>query len=113
MPDFERGTVVANGLEFHYLATGSGPLALCLHGFPDSPWTYRYLLPELARAGYRAVTPFMRGYAPTEVPADGRYHPSALAADVVALHQAWGGAARAVLIAHDWGAVAAYGGAAL
>ena len=51
MPDFERGTVEANGLQFHYLATGSGPLALCVHGFPDSPWTYRHLLPELGRAG--------------------------------------------------------------
>jgi len=92
---------------------GEGPLALCLHGFPDSPWTYRYLLPELAKAGYRAVAPFMRGYAPTEVPADGRYQTSTLAADVVALHGALGGDARAVLIAHDWGSIAAYGGAAL
>lgn len=54
MPDLERGTVEANGLEFHYLAAGSsGPLALCVHGFPDSPWSYRHLLPELAEAGYR------------------------------------------------------------
>jgi len=113
MPEFKTGAVQANGLRFLYREMGEGPLALCLHGFPDSPWTYRYLLPELARAGYRAVAPFMRGYAPTEVPADGRYQTSALAADVVALHQALGGDARAVLIAHDWGAVAAYGGAAL
>jgi len=55
----------------------------------------------------------MRGYAPTEVPTDGRYHTSSLAADVVALHGALGGDAHAVLIAHDWGSVAAYGGAAL
>jgi pimeloyl-ACP methyl ester carboxylesterase len=55
----------------------------------------------------------MRGYAPTEVPTDGRYHTSSLAADVVALHGVLGGDAHAVLIAHDWGSVAAYGGAAL
>lgn len=48
MPEFGRGEVRANGLRFHYLEMGEGPLALCLHGFPDSPWTYRYLLPELA-----------------------------------------------------------------
>lgn len=113
MPEFTTGVVQANGLRFHYLEIGEGPLALCLHGFPDSPWTYRHLLPELAKAGYRAVAPFMRGYAPTEVPADGRYHTSSLAADVVALHGALGGDAHAVLIAHDWGSVAAYGGAAL
>jgi pimeloyl-ACP methyl ester carboxylesterase len=92
---------------------GNGPLALCLHGFPDSPWSYRYLLPELAKAGYRGVAPFMRGYAPTEVPANGCYQTSILATDVVALHQALAGDSRAVLIAHDWGALAAYGSAAL
>ena len=113
MPEFKTGVVRANGLRFHYLEEGEGPLALCLHGFPDSPWSYRYLLPALAKAGYRAVAPFMRGYAPTEVPPDGRYHTSSLAADVVALHGALGGDAHAVLIAHDWGSVAAYGGAAL
>jgi pimeloyl-ACP methyl ester carboxylesterase len=54
----------------------------------------------------------MRGYAPTEIPSDARFHASDLAGDVVALHDALGGDGRAVLIAHDWGAVAAYGGAA-
>ena len=61
--DFDTGEVRENGLRFHYLARGEGLLALCLHGFPDSPWTYRYLLPELAEAGYRAVAPFNRGFA--------------------------------------------------
>ena len=109
VPDFNRGVVQANGLRFHFLEMGEGPLALCLHGFPDSPWTYRYLLPELAKAGYRAVAPFSRGYAPTEVPSDGRYSTGTLVADVNALHEALGGNGNAVLIAHDWGAAAAYG----
>jgi pimeloyl-ACP methyl ester carboxylesterase len=113
MPEFKTGSVRANDLRFHYLEIGEGPLALCLHGFPDSPWTYRFLLPELARAGYRAVAPFMRGYAPTEVPANGSFQTSALAADVAALHEALSGGADAMLIAHDWGSIAAYGGAAL
>lgn len=110
---FKTSTVQASGIQFHYLEVGTGPLALCLHGFPDSPWTYRYLLPELAKAGYRAVAPFMRGYAPTEVPADGNYQTSMLAADVVALHEALGGDEKSVLIGHDWGSVAALGAAAL
>ena len=109
MSDFKTGTVQANGLRFQYLEQGEGPLALCLHGFPDSAWTYRYLLPKLAEAGYRAVAPFMRGYAPTEIPADGPYETKTLAADANALHQALGGGNNAVLIAHDWGAVTAFG----
>ena len=92
MPELERGTVEANGLEFHYLAGGSGPLALCLHGFPDSPWTYRHLLPELARAGWRAVAPFNRGFAPTELPADRHHvHTSTMVADALALNAALDG----------------------
>lgn len=105
----KRGSVRANGLRFEFLEAGEGPLALCLHGFPDSPWTYRHLLPVLAQAGYRAVAPFMRGYAPTEIPPDGDFSTRALAADVNALHPALGGTDQAVLIAHDWGAAAAYG----
>jgi pimeloyl-ACP methyl ester carboxylesterase len=105
-------TVRANGLEFGLLAAGSGPLALCLHGFPDTAHTWRHLLPALAGAGFHAVAPFMRGYAPTAVPADGAYQLGALIADAVALHEALGGGGDAVLIGHDWGAEAAYGAAA-
>ena len=110
--DLATGVVRANGLEFHYLEAGSGPLALCLHGFPDSPFTYRYLLPALAAAGYHAVVPYMRGYHPTQIPS--RYtNTKDLAADVAALRKALGGDDQAVLIAHDWGAVATYGAAQL
>src|SRR3954465_14071204 len=110
MAELERGTVEANGLEFHYLASGTGPLVLCLHGFPDSPWTYRHLLPELAREGYRAIAPFSRGYAPTTLPPDGRHISiGTLVDDVGALHDALGGGDDAVLIGHDWGAAAARG----
>ena len=105
-------TVRANGLEFGLLEAGSGPLALCLHGFPDTAHTWRHLLPALAGAGFHAVAPFMRGYAPTAVPADGAYQVGALAADAVALHEVLGGGGDAVLIGHDWGAEAAYGAAA-
>jgi len=94
------------------LEAGSGPLALCLHGFPDAAWTWRHLLPDLAGAGFHAVAPFMRGYAPTEVPADGAYQLGALVADAVALHEVLDGDGDAVLIGHDWGAEAAYGAAA-
>ncbi len=105
-------TVRANSLEFGVLEAGSGPLALCLHGFPDAAHTWRHLLPALAGAGFHAVAPFMRGYAPTGIPADGAYQAGALIADAVALHEVLGGDANAVLIGHDWGAEAAYGAGA-
>lgn len=105
-----EGRVTANGLDFAFLEEGppEGPLALCLHGFPDSAHSFRHLLPELAAAGYHAVAPWIRGYRPTAVPADGAYHQAALGSDTLALHEALGGDARAVLVGHDWGALAAY-----
>jgi pimeloyl-ACP methyl ester carboxylesterase len=104
--------VQANRLEFGLLEAGTGPLALCLHGFPDSAHTWRHLLPALAEVGFHAVAPFLRGYAPTAVPAGGGYGIDALAGDAVALHQVLGGAGDAVLIGHDWGAEVAYAAAA-
>jgi pimeloyl-ACP methyl ester carboxylesterase len=111
----DQRTVTANGIEFSYLSDGppDGPLALCLHGFPDTAHTWRHLLPRLAGAGYHAVAPFMRGYAPTPVAPDGRYDTGTLALDACALHEALGGTPDAVLIGHDWGAGATYAAAAL
>ena len=106
------GTVNANGIDFTYLECGTGPLALCLHGFPDSPHSWRHLLPALADAGFRAVAPFTRGYAPTSLAPDGVYQTGALSADANALHDALGGDSDAVLIGHDWGAPSVYGAAA-
>ena len=87
----DQRTVTANGIEFSYLSDGppDGPLALCLHGFPDTAHTWRHLLPRLAGAGYHAVAPFMRGYAPTPVAPDGRYDTGTLALDACALHARW------------------------
>ncbi len=105
-------TVTVNGVEFAYLCAGTdGPLALCLHGFPDSAHSWRHLLPELAAHGYRAVAPFQRGYAPTAVAPDGRYQTAALALDAIGFHDALGGGEPAVIIGHDWGAPATHGAA--
>ena len=112
MADFNTGSVRANGINFHYLEMGDGPLAICLHGFPDHAYSFRHLLPDLAAAGFRAVAPFMRGYAPTEAPADGRYHSALMARDAVELIGALG-ADRAYLIGNDWGAGAVVGATAL
>ena len=107
-----RGRVQANGVSFHYLEAGRGPLALCLHGFPDNAHTYDQLLPALASAGFHAVAPFMRGYAPTSLAPDGRYQSVLLAQDALALIDALGDG-HAFVVGHDWGATAAYGAAAL
>ena len=85
MSEFKNTTVQANGLTFHCLEMGEGPLALCLHGFPDHANSFRHQLPVLAKAGYRAVAPYLRGYAPTDVPPNGPYQAAALVQDTIAL----------------------------
>jgi pimeloyl-ACP methyl ester carboxylesterase len=86
----------------------NGPLAICLHGFPDTRHAFRHLTPVLVAAGYRVVAPAMRGYAPSSLAADGNYQLAALAHDASRLHDAFGGDERAVLIGHDWGAATTY-----
>jgi pimeloyl-ACP methyl ester carboxylesterase len=103
--------VEANGLRFAYLEDGSGPLVLMLHGFPDTAHTWDDLRPRIAAKGYRAVSPFMRGYHPTAIP-DRDADQETLARDALALIEALG-ADDAVIIGHDWGAAAAYGAAGL
>ncbi len=103
--------VQANGLRFAYLEEGSGPLVLLVHGFPDTAHTWDDLRPRIAARGFRAVSPFTRGYHPTEVPARDADQET-LARDVVALIEALG-EREAIVVGHDWGAAAAYGAAGL
>ena len=105
--------VDANGLRFGYFESGSGPLVLLIHGFPDTAHSWDPTRRALAAAGFRAVAPFTRGYAPTSIPPTEAYDSDTLGKDVLALVGALGGGAPAVVVGHDWGASAAYSAAAL
>jgi pimeloyl-ACP methyl ester carboxylesterase len=106
-------TIRANGQTFAYLSEGTGPLVLLLHGFPDTAYSWDRVMPAVAAAGFRAVAPFMRGYHPTEIPADGRYDSDTLGRDVLALIEALAPGEQAIVVGHDWGASAAYAAAGL
>ena len=59
----------ANGLDFACDVAGDGPdVALCLHGFPESRFSWRFQLPFLAAQGWRAVAPDLRGYGQSSRP---------------------------------------------
>jgi pimeloyl-ACP methyl ester carboxylesterase len=66
-------------------------------------------MPVLAQAGYRVVAPFLRGYPPSEIPANGFYDRGTLAADVKGLIDALGDGEPVDLVAQDWGAAISYG----
>lgn len=111
IPETGTQTVLANGLEFHYFEEGEGPLVLLMHGFPDTAHTWDAVRPALADAGYRAVSPFARGYTPTEVPAEDT-DTQTMGEDILALIEALGEES-AIVVGHDWGAQAAYAAAHL
>lgn len=79
------------------------PLVLLLHGFPQTSYTYRDVLPALADAGYLAVAPNQRGYSASARPADtADYGVQHLTADAIAIATEFGGQ-RFHLVGHDWG----------
>ncbi len=91
---------------FGDIADTTKPLAVLVHGFPDTPYTWRHLGPVLAARGYRVVAPWLPGYdAPTGRPISvGTY-----VRHVLDVRTAYDGDDRALLIGHDWGANAGYG----
>ncbi|WP_353216957.1 alpha/beta hydrolase [Sandarakinorhabdus sp.] len=99
----------ANGLEFACDTAGTGPdVALCLHGFPESRYSWRYQLPVLADAGWHAVAPDLRGYGGSSRPnGKAAYHIDRLVDDVAGMFDALK-PRRKLLVAHDWGAVIAW-----
>ncbi len=109
MRDLESKTLPVNGLMFSAVVAGPehGPVVICLHGFPDSPTTFRLQLGPLVDAGFRVVLPTLRGYEPTSQPDDGDYSLTTLASDVVGWLDELG-ADQAHIVGHDWGAAIAY-----
>lgn len=104
-PPVREITLRANGLEFPALTAGEGPLLLCLHGFPDDPWSFEPQLAALPASGWQVVAPTLRGYDPRCL--RGPYQPAVAARDVLALADALG-APTFSLYGHDWGAPVAY-----
>lgn len=101
--------VAANGIEFEVATMGSGDrLALCLHGFPEHAYSWRFQMKLLARLGYRVWAPNLRGYGNSTAPEGvAAYKLSTLVDDVLGLIKA-SGATETLLMAHDWGGILAW-----
>ncbi|KAJ3520811.1 hypothetical protein NMY22_g12581 [Coprinellus aureogranulatus] len=83
------------------------PTLLCIHGFPDSWYGWRYQIGPWVRRGCRVVAPDMLGYGDTSKPTDPEeYTTRKLCADLAALLDILG-VRRAVVIGHDWGSYTA------
>jgi pimeloyl-ACP methyl ester carboxylesterase len=97
--------VRANGIAMNVASGGEGPVALLLHGFPDTHAVWRKQIDALIQAGYRVVAPDLRGYGKTEAPEGvANYRLEVLRDDVLALLDAMK-IDRVYLIGHDWGSI--------
>jgi len=96
--------VETNGLRFEVTECGDGDrFALCLHGFPESAFSWRHQLPLLARLGYTVWAPNLRGYGRSSRPVGvDAYRIDRLVDDVAGLIDA-AGADDTLLVGHDWG----------
>lgn len=112
MSAIELLTLEHDGLVFTARATGSGPLVLLLHGFPDDFHSWDAQLEAIAAQGYRVVAPMMRGYESSSCSPRDLYHLIHLASDVFAWMKHLD-AKQCHLVGHDWGALTSYVAAAL
>ena len=96
--------IAVNGIELRVVEHGEGPLVVFCHGFPELGFSWRHQVLAFAEAGFRTLTPDMRGYGGSSRPDRIEdYAMAALCGDLVGLLDAVG-AQDAIFIGHDWGA---------
>jgi len=101
-------TATNNGVKIHYVVDGRGPLVVMIHGFPDYWATWKPLMAELNKAGYRTAALDTRGYNLSDKPAgEAAYAMPNLIGDVAAVIAAEG-QKDAIVVGHDWGAAIAW-----
>jgi pimeloyl-ACP methyl ester carboxylesterase len=124
LPPYGKGTIPAgirsrqianvNGMTVHILEAGyetSGrPAVLLLHGFPELAYSWRKVMPSLARAGYHVIAPDQRGYGRT-LGWDDSYDADPdpfrilnMTRDAIGLVYAMGHRSVAMVVGHDAGA---------
>ncbi len=87
---------------------GAGDAVVFCHGFPDIGFGWRYQLPAIAAAGFRAIAPDQRGCGYSTAPRDAAaYGLTELTVDLVALLDALE-IERAYFVGHDWGGFVAW-----
>lgn len=105
--------VHTNGVRLRCVVEGDGPLAILVHGWPESWYSWRHQIAPLRAAGYRVVVPDVRGYGGSDAPqAIEAYDMESLIGDLLGLIDHFG-ERQAVLIGHDWGAPIVWNTAAL
>ncbi|WP_245273696.1 alpha/beta hydrolase [Mesorhizobium sp. WSM3224] len=108
MPEVTHRMIETNDIRLHVAEQGQGPLIILCHGFPECWYSWRHQLDALAKAGFRAVAPDLRGYGRSDRPEETeKYTILHDIGDIVGLVDALG-AKQAVIAGHDIGAAIAW-----
>jgi haloalkane dehalogenase len=92
--------MLAAGLSYRESGPADGPVALLLHGFPESSFMWEGVMPQVAEAGWRAVAPDLAGFgdSPPDPPGTWERH-----VESVERFRRELGIERCVPVMHDWG----------
>lgn len=106
---FSHHMASVNGIQMHYVIGGKGDPIVLLHGFPQSWYEWRHIMPSLAK-NYTVVAPDLRGFGDSSKPVTG-YDGKTTAEDIYQLTSQLG-FNQILLVAHDVGGQTAYSYAA-
>jgi len=111
MPDgFVEKTIQVNGIAVNYAVGGTGPAVVLIHGYPQTWYSWRKIMPALA-GRYTVIAPDLRGSGGSDAPESG-YDKATLAEDVHQLLVALGLEEQINVVGHDIGTMVAYAYAA-
>lgn len=101
----EHHAAFANGVRLHYVRAGKGDPVVLLHGFPQTWYMWRKIIPGLARH-YTVIAPDLRGFGESSKPIGG-YDKRTVAEDIHQLVRGLG-FEKVFLVGHDLGGPTAY-----
>ncbi|MGB9169294.1 MAG: alpha/beta hydrolase [Nitrososphaeraceae archaeon] len=113
VPMFSHHKIYVNGIELHYVIGGDdrqGDPVVLLHGWPETWYEWRHVIPQLIANNYTVIAPDLRGLGDSERPETG-YDKKTVAEDIYQLVKKLG-YSKIYLVAHDWGGPVAYSYAA-
>ena len=108
--DYAHYKTPINGFLMHYVMGGKGDPIVLLHGWPETWYEWRHIIPQLIANNFTVIAPDMRGLGDSEKPQTG-YDTRTLADDIYQLVKKLGHT-KIYIVAHDWGGPVAYSYAA-
>ena len=94
------------GVRLHYVTCGRGPAVVLLHGWPQTWFEWRFVMPLLAN-DFTLVAPDLRGLGDSSRPSSG-YDKKTVANDIWLLMNGQLGYERFAVVGHDWGSPVAF-----